>query len=97
MKPVWEIYKGNTSDCGGALSLTETDTIWILHGSLVKTPMVFEELEGLFNYVQSFHEKTPKERTPTRVRSGDSSTPKHPYDRDETYWEKLEGWNNDGK
>lgn len=96
MKPEWEIYKANTSDCGGTLSLTETDTIWVLNGPMISRPKVFEHLEDLCKYVQSFHEKPAKERTVTKMRSGDSSTPKHPYDRDESYWEKLDGWNHDG-
>lgn len=91
MRPEWEIYKANTSDCGGTLSLTKTDTIWVLHGPLISKPVVFEELEGLFNYVQSFHEKPVKERTITKMRSGDSSTPKHPYDRSDAYWEAQDG------
>ena len=78
MKPLWEIY--STEDTAG-------QQVWLLDGPMVKKPVIFLTLSLLHSYMESFHE-TPKERTTTKVRSGDASTPKHPYDRTDEYWEK---------
>lgn len=78
MKPLWEIYTGK--DMAG-------QGVWFLNGQALSHPVMFVTLEDLHNYMSSFHE-APKERAPTKVRSGDASTPKHPYDRTDDFWEK---------
>tara|TARA_R100001086_G_scaffold150177_1_gene79814 strand:- start:180 stop:425 length:246 start_codon:yes stop_codon:yes gene_type:complete len=80
MKPLWEIFKVKT---------TTNEVHWILDGQLVKSPIVFYGLENLHIFMESFHEIN-KVHTPTKVRSGDASTPKHPYDRDDQYWEETQ-------
>jgi len=83
MKPIWEIYQAeDVSDTGCK--------IWLLDGPIVKGPLMFPSLKELHRYMESFHE-TPKERNITKLRSGDASTPKHPYDRPDSFWEKQDG------
>jgi len=80
MKPVWEVYEVEDS----------LSRMWVLDGPKLKNPIVFSSLSTMYNYMESFHE-TPKERTSSKVRSGDSTTPKHPYDRSDAYWEAQDG------
>ena len=84
MKPIWEVYQANdVSDTGCK--------IWLLDGPMVKDPLMFPSLDELHRYMKSFH-ATPKENTTRhyKLRSGDSSTPKHPYDRPDEFWEKQD-------
>lgn len=78
MKPLWEIYQVEAT--------IDNSKMWVLDGPMVKTPQVFSTLAMMHSYMESF-QQTPKERTTTKVRSGDASTPKHPYDRTDDYWE----------
>lgn len=82
MKPIWEIYQANDiSDTG--------QKVWLLDGPMVKDPVLFPSLKELHRYMESFHETQRRERTVTKMRSGDSNTPKHPYDRPDEYWDKA--------
>lgn len=81
MKPLWEIYK--VDDATGKVT-------WVLDGQMLRHPVIFPSLDLLHQYMDSFHETTKKERKQTKMRSGDASTPKHPYDRDNGYWEMEE-------
>ena len=88
MKPIWKIYRADDiSDTG--------QKVWLLDGPLVTHPLMFPSLAELHRYMKSYH-KTPREYNSTRqykLRSGDSSTPKHPYDRPDEYWEEQDGRN----
>ena len=80
MKPIWEIYQAeDVSDTG--------QKIWLLDGPMVKGPLMFPSLKELHRYMESFHETPKPDRTVTKMRSGDASTPKHPYDRPDSFWE----------
>ena len=88
MKPIWEIYNAdNVTDTG--------KKVWLLDGPMVHRPILFYSLSEMQRYIRSYYEDPKDNRKVTKLRSGDSSTPKHPYDRDKTYWEKLDEWNHD--
>lgn len=78
MKPLWEIYK--VDDATGKVA-------WVLDGQMLKHPVTFSSLNLLQQYMDSFHETVNKERKQMKMRSGDASSPKHPYDRENGYWE----------
>lgn len=79
MKPTWEIYQ--VVDVDG-------QPVWVLDGPMIQKPMMFVALQFLHAYMDSFHENLRGARPQTKMRSGDSSTPKHPYDRSDEYWER---------
>lgn len=82
MRPLWEIYQVEDVD---------SQPVWVLDGPMLNKPMMFVALQFLYQYMESFHENKLGVRSVTKVRSGDSSTPKHPYDRPDGFWEAQDG------
>ena len=88
MKPIWEIYHAdNITDTG--------QKVWLLDGSMVQRPLLFHSLSEMQRYIKSYHEDPKEYRKVTKLRSGDSSTPKHPSDRPNGYWEMEDAKNSD--
>ena len=88
MKPIWEIYHAD--------DITNTgQKVWLLDGPMVNRPLLFHSLSEMQRYIKSYHEDPKEYRKVTKLRSGDSSTPKHPYDRPNGYWEMEDAKNSD--
>ncbi len=82
MKPVWEVYEVEDS----------LSQMWVLDGPILKRPIVFSSMSTMFKYIESFHWESKERTSPTKgFRSGDSATPKHPYDRPDEFWEAPNG------
>ena len=89
MKPIWEIYHAD--------DITNTgQKVWLLDGPMVQRPLLFHSLSEMQRYIRSYHQDPVlTDRKVTKLRSGDSSTPKHPYDRPDGYWEEQDAKNSD--
>ena len=51
---------------------------------------IADSMENALRFIQSFYEKRSNDRV-VQFKKTDADKPRHPYDRDDDYWENQEG------